>query len=157
MPPSSLHVGQRMCAKRRAASFCPAVILTDENKDWIRHKSRLLNRERERQPYLWSFLSLFIVKGKSSYISVFSFGDMAERSWIQTKRTQVGSISLWSDIPHTYLVGLLSFIDVGQRGHDTLCNAGIVRSVFFSMTSSRWAWIHALHSDDHTSTSSKPW
>ena len=34
----SLHFGQLVWAKLASAPFWPAVIFTEENQDWIRHK-----------------------------------------------------------------------------------------------------------------------
>ncbi|CAF4620411.1 unnamed protein product [Rotaria sp. Silwood1] len=59
---TSFHFGQLVWAKLASAPFWPAVIFTEENQDWIRHK------------------------GKSTYVHVFFFGETAERSWIQTTR-----------------------------------------------------------------------
>ncbi|CAF0933107.1 unnamed protein product [Adineta steineri] len=59
---TSLHFGELIWAKLASAPFWPAVIFTEENQDWIRHK------------------------GKSTYVHVFFFGETAERSWIQTTR-----------------------------------------------------------------------
>ncbi|CAF3908315.1 unnamed protein product [Rotaria magnacalcarata] len=56
---TSAHFGQVVWANLGSSPFWPAVIFTEENQEWNRHK------------------------GKSSYAHVFFFGETAERSWIQ--------------------------------------------------------------------------
>jgi hypothetical protein len=41
----SPHFGQLIWAKLASAPFWPAVIFTEENQDWIRHKGRDFRRQ----------------------------------------------------------------------------------------------------------------
>ncbi|CAF3563368.1 unnamed protein product [Rotaria socialis] len=69
---TSAHFGQLVWAKLGSAPFWPAVIFTEENQEWIRHKEIFSLNKR--------------LLGQSSYVHVFFFGETAERSWIQQTR-----------------------------------------------------------------------